>query len=127
MGSSMLDSIVQLTSLGCTSEPPPLRCGVASKLDSRFGELLTHFLEARKRDDRSFARQVGYDNSLIGKVKRGTRRPPANDLIKWADALTLDGSDRDDFLEAGLLLHTPPWIRQRYIAARDATHQRPRR
>lgn len=71
-------------------------------------------------DDRAFAVRVGCDNSLLGKVKRGLRRPPAGGLTKWADTLGLDGEQRDSFLEAGLLLHTPEWIRQRYLTSRQS-------
>jgi len=80
-----------------------------------FGQQLKDLLAQRDLTQQAFAEKVGCSFSLVAKVVEGYRRPPPQ-LEAWADAFELAGSERESFLEAGYLLRTPAFIRERYLA-----------
>lgn len=54
---------------------------------------------------------------LNGKVVNGSvARPPLDDMDRWADVLGLDPDERAQLVELAELAHTPPAIRDRYLA-----------
>ncbi|MBA3707207.1 MAG: hypothetical protein H0W83_00130 [Planctomycetes bacterium] len=59
---------------------------------------------------REFSRRAGSNPALVSRVIRGLRHPPLASLDRWADAFSLSGSERSDFIEQGRLAVCPPEI-----------------
>ncbi len=77
---------------------------------SAFGPILAAALESRGMAQREFARVVGIQQGSLQHILKGRRKPPLKAIPKWADALRLKGTDREEFLEAAYLRHAPPYV-----------------
>jgi transcriptional regulator with XRE-family HTH domain len=67
-------------------------------------------LQAQGLSARAFAALIDVQPAFLNKVMQGDRTVPLKRIEAWADALKLRGNDREQFLEAGFLTHTPPYI-----------------
>lgn len=52
-------------------------------------------------------------------VVRGVRRPPLDQLLRWAEVLALTEAERDRFLIAGIAAHLP----KDYAMWLESTHK----
>lgn len=75
-----------------------------------FGELLRSHLDRRGLTLTAWAKQVACAHSLVSHITRGERTPPLDRMPAWADALKLQGKDRDQFMELAALAHAPARI-----------------
>ncbi len=73
----------------------------------RFADLLGIHLRHRRWSVNEFAAKVGLGQPTVWRVETARRPPDLDWLEPWADALELTGSERDDFILAGMLAHCP--------------------
>ena len=67
---------------------------------------------------RELGRRLGYDsNGVISGVLKKRISVPMNDIPKWADALKLEGADRDAFIDYYAEIAIPKWYRDRLAQA----------
>lgn len=62
----------------------------------------------------------------MNNVIQGERRPPLDSLEPWADVLGLKGQERERFILAGQLAHSPEAVRK-HLAKVEAELERLRR
>lgn len=76
--------------------------GVPDLDDVQFGKMLDRAIAgAGFKSLSAFARAVGSTPTTISKCIRAERRPPLDDLEKWADGLRLKDAGRSEFLRLG--------------------------
>ena len=76
-----------------------------------YGEMLKSLIAQKGYGLREFAQRVGYAHSNISAIMAGRRPPPLDRIERWADALGLDGQERQEFLEEAYLAHAPQQVR----------------
>lgn len=81
-----------------------------------FGDTLCDAIKAAGMTQLAFAQAVLSSSGNITDVIKGRRLPPLKHLEKWADVLGLSGANRDEFISAGQLEHTPELIRNQIIS-----------
>jgi transcriptional regulator with XRE-family HTH domain len=87
-------------------------------------EFLRLLQEDQKISLRDFALKVKAKHSHLSEMVNGKapykgadpRKPPLSKISEWADALELEGAERDHFIELAELEHTPERIARRYLA-----------
>ena len=84
-----------------------VRCGVVLT----FGQFLEQRIRAAGMTQAGFGARVGLTRGQITNVTKGRRKPSARDLHRWADALDLDGDQRDQFVSLALIQHLKPELR----------------
>ena len=78
---------------------------------------ITHWLQKVNITQRELAKRLGYTgNGFVTLVNTGKRSVPAEDIPKWADALRLDGVDRESFIDECAEASIPKWYRDRLAA-----------
>ncbi len=76
---------------------------------------------------RDFAKRIRRSPAYVSLIRTGKRQPPADHYVHmWADALGIEGSDREYLLDLAALERTPERIRLKYqrlahLAATAAT------
>ncbi|TVR11401.1 MAG: XRE family transcriptional regulator [Planctomycetota bacterium] len=78
-----------------------------------FGVMLRKTLEDKGLTQTTFAQSVNADQGFVSQVINGRRRPPLGHVETWATALDLKGPERDAFLLAAHLDHTPAPVVER--------------
>ena len=73
-----------------------------------FGRNLEQLLAARSLSLRGFAERVGMSPGWVSRVKRLTIA--AEHIEPWADALGLQGTERERFVLLAWLTHAPPFV-----------------
>jgi len=75
----------------------------------RFPDLLALHLRHQQPplSANAFSERVKVPQSTMSRIMLGQRPPDVEVLDAWADALDLSGQERDDFILAGALAHTP--------------------
>lgn len=87
-----------------------------------FAEFISERLRRRGLTRMAFARRVersdgNLSNILNADPARKTQyRPPLDEMDMWAEVLGLDPAEREQLVELAELAHTPPAIRERYLA-----------
>ena len=67
-----------------------------------FGELLEQMLDERNLSQRAFSEMVGTSHTQVRRIIEGERTPPERDeLLRWAEKLSLSGERRDIFVGSG--------------------------
>jgi transcriptional regulator with XRE-family HTH domain len=77
------------------------------RLMLRFLDQLAVLLNRRRESPTAFGERVGVSHSTMGRIMQGLRPPDVDQLDAWADALELDGQERETFLLAGALANCP--------------------
>ena len=78
-----------------------------------FRELLRALVRERLGSQELLAQKLAVTQKTISLTMLGKIPPPIDDrLDAWADALGLNGEDRDTFRRAAFLAHTPEVIRE---------------
>ena len=72
-----------------------------------FPECFLAALEFRRIQQKQFAFSVSATPAHINMIAKGSRLPPLDRIEAWADALNLNGSERQEFIEAAWLAHCP--------------------
>ena len=80
-----------------------------------FSQILEDHVASRGWSLRSFADRVGISHTVFNKIKKGTIPPTTTRLDGWADALHLEGVEREEFMVAGWLANAPTEL-ARYVA-----------
>ena len=75
-----------------------------------FGDYLDVLLKERGVSLREFSREIGRSPGFICNVKRLTLNPKL--IEPWADALKLNGDQRERFIKLAWLAHTPEYVRR---------------
>jgi transcriptional regulator with XRE-family HTH domain len=73
----------------------------------RFLDQLAVLLNRRRESPNAFAARVEVSHSTMGRIMQGLRAPDVDQLEAWANALELDGDEREAFLLAGALANCP--------------------
>lgn len=73
-------------------------------MSSDFATIFQEHLDARGMNRRAFAEQVACHTALVTMVAKGRRRVPPHAIDRWADALGLEGEEREAFIDAGLTI-----------------------
>jgi transcriptional regulator with XRE-family HTH domain len=73
----------------------------------RFLDHLAVLLNRRRESPNAFAARVEVSHSTMGRIMQGLRPPDVELLDAWADALELEGEERESFLLAGALANCP--------------------
>jgi transcriptional regulator with XRE-family HTH domain len=73
----------------------------------RFLDQLAVLLNRRRESPNAFAARVEVSHSTMGRIMQGLRPPDVDLLDAWADALELEGDERQAFLLAGALANCP--------------------
>jgi hypothetical protein len=76
-------------------------------VQAAFGKILATAIRTAELTNRAFARQQGVHQPSLQQMIAGRRKPKAEDIEPWADALGLRGVDRAAFVRAGWLALTP--------------------
>jgi len=76
-----------------------------------FRTLLRHHADCKGLSLRELGRRAGCSPALPGLVATGKRRPPREQIGRWAEVLGLTGAERAAFREAALLAHAPEEVR----------------
>ena len=92
-----------------------------------FGTLLAKAIKDAGLSANQFAGLVAFDQPSLVKTIKGTRKPPAELIEPWADALGLRGADRQAFVEAGHLTHASEQVRALVDRLRAELADRPAR
>jgi len=84
---------------------------------SLFSNNLGALLEREGLSQSAFARMVGGSQAQVSQVLRGVTKPPKDRkrLLRWADALRLEGQERERFLYEADLARSPATV-QRTLA-----------
>ena len=77
---------------------------------SLFGQLLEAHWFRRGLSQQQFCRAINRSPAYVGRVRRGERHPPYEDLDRWAQILELQGDDLLVFWDAADLCRTPKRI-----------------
>ncbi len=78
-----------------------------------FRDLLRALVRDRLTTQDALAQKLGLDQKTISLTMLGKIPPPIDErLDQWADALRLEGQDRDQFRRAAFLARTPAVIRE---------------
>lgn len=62
------------------------------------------------------AKRVGSTSGGMSLYRHGKVNPPLKKLPAWADALGLEGQEREDFIVLGHLAHAPEQIERSFLA-----------
>lgn len=81
--------------------------------------MLARLIDRKFASRRAFARAAEPDNgvataSLISNVILGKNYPPFPRVERWADALGLDGNERQEFLDLAACAHLPDEVRPQF-------------
>ena len=110
--------------------PPAQRVTTLRRMSDGFGDLLTALVARRGLTMAAFAARGGASASTLSRIRRGDRAPTAPQAARWADALGLQGGEREEFLASAALAQAPAAVRARVAAAeaqaREAESQRSR-
>jgi transcriptional regulator with XRE-family HTH domain len=85
---------------------------VPARPQTPFGDYLDLLLKARGLSVRAFAARVGSQAGSVSISKRKTMNPDR--MIAWADALDLDGEERERFFDLATLTHAPTYLVRRF-------------
>lgn len=77
-----------------------------------FGEILQEQLDRLGLSRKGFSDLVGCHKAMVTMIAQGNRRVPPDTIDTWADALQLEGEEREAFIEAGLLATAHPRLRE---------------
>jgi hypothetical protein len=88
------------------------------------GKLLVDALAAAGLSQHGFCRAVGYDQGSLQGVVKGQRKPPRGSEEAWADALSLKGDARHEFLVSYWLAHAPEQLAAEVDWLRSARRRR---
>lgn len=80
----------------------------------RFSSVLAEARTAHQLSQTDLAKRAAVAQSMVAALESGTRRPSEQMLKRLADALGLEGTERDRFVLLGLLLHWPTKL-HRYV------------
>ena len=72
-----------------------------------FGTDLRRRIEANGLTLSAFAKRAKVNPGIVSLVMRGQRKPPMKHLMAWADALSLDGFERDIFIIDAVIAAAP--------------------
>lgn len=87
---------------------------------SKWCALFEDFAEGRKMPNAEIARRTGMTQFLIHSWMSGKILPPLDHrLVEMADAMELDGDERDAFEMEAYMAHTPDWIQHKMRALVD--------
>ncbi len=83
-------------------------------MSQSFSELLRDLVGTEHGAQTEFATSAGSSLGFVHNVIVGAAKPPKKTatLERWADALSLKGQKREEFILAGILERTPKEIRQ---------------
>lgn len=84
---------------------------------SPFGRQLCAALEAAHLSQNVFAKSVGISQGTLSRIISGSRKPPADAVIAWAQRLNLAGDDETAFIQAALLAAEMPLLASRLLNA----------
>lgn len=73
--------------------------------------LLERLLAERKLSVRAAARLIGLDHAYLLRVTKGTLALPRKHIEKTADALRLEGEQREGFILSAHIRLSPPLVR----------------
>ena len=90
---------------------------------SAFAAWLQQRLKDQGESISGFARKVGTAHSFISHVMRDERRPPLDQLEKWADALEIPEQGRPEFRELAHLAHAPDMVQDLVTSLRRKVEQ----
>ncbi len=83
-----------------------------ARTQTTFGDYLDQLLRKRGLSVRGFAKLVGVDVGSVSSAKRKTVSQER--MVAWANALALEGEERERFLDLGALTHAPTYLVQRF-------------
>jgi transcriptional regulator with XRE-family HTH domain len=75
-----------------------------------FGEYLYEAIKRKGVSLREFAPRLGVTHSMLSQIKSGQVRVPPERHEQWADALELQGDEREFFLDLAALSCAPPRV-----------------
>ncbi len=84
----------------------------AGKFHTPWITMTKALMERAGVDGSTLAKAVGVSHVLISKQLAGNLRPSLESIDKYADALWLEGSERDNFITQAYLAHSPHRVRQ---------------
>jgi hypothetical protein len=87
-------------------------------VDQAFGPYLALLVARSGAGLRAFGRAADVNYGVLYRVVHKGLRPPIGRIEQMADALRLVGDEREAFLDAAYLEHTPERIRQALLVAR---------
>lgn len=78
--------------------------------ETPFGAFLCEQLRARGWSQRHFAGLIDIDQAQLGRIVRGSRRPPLDQLGSWAEVLGIDAPAARELASLALIEHHATWI-----------------
>lgn len=83
--------------------------------DTALGTFLANRWVNRGMSLRDFAKRIRRSPAYVTLLRQGKRAPPEDHYVHmWADALSIDGDDREYLLDLAALERTPDRIRQKF-------------
>lgn len=82
---------------------------------SAFRELFAQLLQRQRLSISAFAKRVECAHSFVSHILRDERRPPIDDLPRWASALGLTTEERTRFTLLAHLAHCPVEIEEEFL------------
>lgn len=71
----------------------------------------------------AFARSVGVTTGQITNVIKGRRTISSSDAVAWAEALALEGRERQRFIDLAAIAHLPSESRPRFLKIYEDYHR----